>query len=94
MSSMTLVLLALALAIGSMIINTVQAYVERRAMKVFTEALELMVPVMEDVRRIEPHLDESVELAMIRTAELLPTARRMANGYVTPFGLFPRRKGS
>lgn len=84
-------ILAVVLALN-LIMDLVYAWRERLVMRMFDEVLDVLVPALEDIRRLDPHLDESIELAMVRTIELQPRVHAMANGYITPIGLIPRRK--
>ena len=92
MNATTFATIVAVLLVVDLVLNLVFAWIERHSVRALAEALELVVPAMEDMRRIEPDLDESFELALIRITKLRPKLQRLANGYITPMGLVPRRK--
>lgn len=85
-----------SVAVGALLIQLVgvmvSAVLERRTARQFLEGLNLVRPVMEDMRRIEPHLDESIELALLQIEDSEEKLRRIANGYVTPIGIVRARR--
>jgi hypothetical protein len=85
-------LITLGLCVAVLCCTTAQAWAERRAARHFLEGLDLVRPAMEDIARIEPHLEESIDLALVRLADAQREMWRQANGYVTPFGLMRARR--